>query len=214
MKTRLATAGGLAALVVAGSGSGIAVAGTGATDSSTPGRGDQKNAVVQANGGTATSDIESVADDLGVTPSALRDALGDAKQASVAAGEPASPGRVVPDVDAAAASLAASLHVSEAAARHAFTKLMSAPKRVVTGEAATTDMVDELATFLHITTAQSQHFWDAADNGGLEPTSQEFADLAASIDLTPAQLNERLRAFKTHLATEHDGTTGTKPAQS
>ncbi|MFL6105943.1 MAG: hypothetical protein ACJ72L_03195 [Marmoricola sp.] len=214
MKFRLATAGGLAALVVAGSGSGIAVAGTSATDVSKPDPGDQENAAVQANGGTVTSDIESAAHDLGVTPSELLDALGGAKQAAVAAGVPASPGRVVPDIDAAAASLAASLDVSEAAARQAFTQLMSAPKRVVTGEVVTGDMVDELATFLHITAAQSQHIWDAADHGGLEPTSQEFADLAASIDLTPAQLNERLRAFKGRIANDHAGTSGAKTDQS
>jgi hypothetical protein len=203
MNYRLAAAGSIAACVILGTAGGVAAFAGGTPDPTSSTTGTKK----PPPGVEASSDLTDVAHDLGVTEQQLLDALPAAKQASVVRGGPSSPDRVAPDVDAAAASLASSLHVAQDAARQAFTKLISNRPKVEQGppaEAPDARTISSLASYLHTSTAQARHVWDvvSASDNGADPTSPKFAALADSVGLRAAQLHERLRDFKTSFVAE------------
>jgi hypothetical protein len=215
MNYRLVAAGAIAACFIAGTSGAIATAGTDGPSAK------PTSSATSTDKPTAQPDISTeltaAAHVLGVTTEQLSDALNAAKRASVTASKPVSKNRVEPDVDAAAASLARSLHVSQKAAKRVFTQLLSTPT-VEQGPPQVPDarVVASLASFLDITNTQAQHVWDAlsASNHGMDPSSHEFADLANSLGLTAGQLQERLRAFKMSFANGADSSTKAKTKDS
>jgi ABC-type transporter Mla subunit MlaD len=150
-----------------------------------------------------------VAAQLGVTPDRLLQALGTAKQASVA-------GSI--DGAAAAAAVAADLHVSRSAASHALTELFGASHSGKPSGAPPDQPISTLASVLGVSRARALQVFDALNRlsrpgHGVDPTSAAFARLAGSLGRTPTQLANALDRWKHELAAAQPSSPSPRPTK-